>query len=126
MVLTWRKKIGDQGEKIAEEFLLKQGMKLLARQFKVSVGEVDLIMVDQEEIVFVEVKSRRNQSYGWPEESVTLTKIKKIWRTAQFYLQENKIFDQNWRIDVIAIQLVDGQKPAIHHIQAIDIPEKNC
>ena len=103
MAITWRKKIGDQGEKIAEKFLKKQGMKFLTRQFKTSTGEIDLIMQDRSEIVFVEVKYRKNEDYGNGLYSITKSKQRKLIKTAAIYLKSKRIKDIPYRFDIISI-----------------------
>lgn len=120
---TWRRRFGDQGEKTAAKYLSDQGMKILDRQYGVRGGEIDLIAQDSEEIVFVEVKSRQDESFGYPEEAVTPEKIRKIMRAIQYYLSEKKWEDKNWRIDVVAIQFTDRGEPKVHHVKAVDMPE---
>ncbi|MBU0646532.1 YraN family protein [Patescibacteria group bacterium] len=120
---TWRRWFGDQGEKAAAQYLQSQGLKILDRQYGVRGGEIDLVAQDGEEIVFVEVKSRRDESFGFPEEAVTPAKIRKIRRAIQYYLQAKKQEDRPWRIDVVAIQFANGQEPKVHHVKAVDMPE---
>ena len=107
---------------MAAEFLQSQGMTILVSQYKKSFGEIDLIAQDGDEVVFVEVKSRATQTYGYPEDSVTAEKISHIVRVAQRYLLEQQ-FEGPWRIDVLSIEY-DKTPPKITHLKNIDIPER--
>ena len=116
-----RRKFGNEGEGIAADFLEKKGMKIEERQKKTNFGEIDLVCIDQGEIVFVEVKTRKTETFGYPEDSITKTKFAHMLRSAKAYLLEKHITDKPWRIDVVAIQIKNG-KSEILHFKAIDIP----
>jgi putative endonuclease len=95
---------GQLAEQQACEFLTGKGLKLLVRNFSCKFGEIDLIMQDRDEIVFVEVRVRNNRSHADAIESVDATKQRKIIRTATHYLQVVKQLDKvNCRFDVIGI-----------------------
>jgi len=91
-------------EDIAAEFLQRQGLELLVTNYRNRTGEIDLIMVDDQTLVFVEVKQRRDSQFGRPEESVGMAKQAKLRRTAASYLQHHDR-SQSWpcRFDVVAI-----------------------
>ena len=114
------KTLGNKGENIANEFLIKKGYKILERNFKFSKGEIDIIAQDKNEIVFVEVKTRRNMHYGNPIDSITINKKKHIYNTANYYLYINKLYCKCIRFDVIEIY-VSSEKTYINHIKNIDI-----
>jgi putative endonuclease len=96
------KKIGNQAENHACEYLQKKGLRLIERNYFCALGEIDLIMQDNDEIVFVEVRSR-NQ-YGDALESIDEYKQAKLIKTAMYYLQKTKQYDKvNCRFDVIGI-----------------------
>ena len=78
---------GTAAEDLALRYLEAQGMTLVTRNFRCRTGELDLIMRDGEQLVFVEVRSRRYIRYGTPAESVTRTKQQRLLRAAAFYLQ---------------------------------------
>jgi putative endonuclease len=111
-----RRVFGNRAEKLAEQFLKNTGMNIVARQYKTKIGEIDLIARDGDEIVFVEVKARRSSTFGYPEESVTQAKLKKITLVSQQYLKDKQIEDILYRIDVIAIEMRQGS-PVITHIK---------
>ncbi len=114
---SYRQKIGKKGEKIAADFLEKQGIKVIEFNYYTRYGEVDLIARDRGEIVFVEVKTRKSKKYGKPQEAITKTKQTNLIRTAQVYLQKNNLEESDWRIDVVAINLKKGQVLFIEQIK---------
>ena len=117
-----RRIFGNAGENQAAQFLRDKGFQVIHQQYKSTYGEIDLICQDGNEIVFVEVKSRHSDLAD-PEDSVTHAKIGHIVRTAEAYLDEKKIGDVPWRIDVVAIEYDHGTK-SVTHIEDIDIPER--
>lgn len=98
------REIGLQAEQVACHFLEKNGLKLLARNYRCTFGEIDLIMRDNNDIVFVEVRKRTNIDFGSAVESVTLTKQRKVIKAAMHYLQKLRWFDKvHCRFDIIGI-----------------------
>jgi len=79
---------GAQAEDSAAEFLERQGLKLVERNYRCRMGEIDLIMDDRATRVFVEVRLRRNRDFGGAAESITQSKQGKLIRAAQYYLQQ--------------------------------------
>jgi len=110
-----RRKTGSIGEEIACEFFSKLGYEIIERNYQYGHGEIDIIAMDREILVFIEVKYRKNLEYGPPETAITKGKQKLIRRTAEAYLYENDIKDQECRIDVAAILHLSGTKPEISH-----------
>ncbi len=112
------KKTGDEGEELAVELLESKGYKIVKRNYRYGKGEIDIIAEDpnEEGLVFVEVKSRKNLEFGLPEEAITKNKIKQLKRIAELYLYENDIKEILCRFDVIAILMLPGQKPEINHL----------
>lgn len=96
--------IGQKAEQEAATFLEKKGLILLVRNYHCLFGEIDLIMRDHDDIVFVEVRKRSNPYYATPEESVDITKQRKLIKTALHYLQKQRWFDKvQCRFDVVGI-----------------------
>lgn len=116
-----RRLFGNQQEDAVARFLEHKGYVVSQRQYKNVYGEIDLICQDGDEIVFVEVKARHGDLAD-PEDSVTIAKIGHIVRTAQTYLEEQKLDETAWRIDVVAVEY-DNWTKKITHIEDIDIPE---
>jgi putative endonuclease len=116
-----RRLFGTDVEKYVAAHLEKQGYRILAHQYKTKFGEIDLVCQDGDEVVFVEVKARASNAFGYPEESVHTTKLRKIVRCAQVFLQKRDS-NQAWRIDVVAVEM--GAHPRLLHLKSIDIPER--
>ena len=106
---------GKEGERIAADFLKKNGYRIVEVNYRCPIGEIDIIARDKNEIVFVEVKARKSFALGYPEEAVGLKKQKKMSQLALWYLQEKNIIDVRARFDVVAIVLL----PAEHDIRLI-------
>ncbi len=98
---------GRAGEAAAESHLRSLGYRVLARNYRTGEGEVDIVALDGETLVFVEVKARRTSvlKFGRPEESLTKTKQRRLVAAAQSYLAEQGPADADWRIDLVAIEL---------------------
>ena len=119
-LLADRKSLGRWGEKRSERFLKSKGLKTLTRNFSCKAGEIDLIMVDNDRtIVFVEVKTRADESFSTSESAITTGKKAKMVRTARYFLATNEIEDRPLRFDVVTAVL--GQKGPVqirHHENA--------
>lgn len=98
--------IGQLAESACCKYLQKQGLKLLSRNYRGKRGEIDIIMQDNDSLVFIEVRYRKNNLYGGPLASITPKKQKRILATAEQYLQQETNI-KNGRIDVVAM----SQKP---------------
>ena len=108
--------LGKEGERIAEIFLRKKGYKLVERNYRCAAGELDLIMLDQRVIVFVEVKTRTGIRYGTPLEAVEVRKQQKMIYAAQFFLSAKKLSQREARFDVVGISWI-GVQPSVEHIE---------
>ena len=106
-----RQGLGRTGERLAAEELSRQGYHILEKNFRCSYGEIDLVAEDEQDLIFVEVKTRRGSAFGLPEEAVTLRKQQKIIQVASYYLDLHACSQRSWRIDVVAVQLDKGGKP---------------
>jgi putative endonuclease len=103
-----RRRLGDRGERIAEQFLLERGYTLLERNYRCRTGEIDLVCRDGAILAFIEVKTRRGTAFGVPEEAVDRRKLAHIEAACLQYLDDHGTPDQAWRVDVVAIQLDPG------------------
>lgn len=117
----YNKNLGQQGEQMIESHLSEKGYEILERNYRKKTGEIDLIAKDPEkdEIVFIEVKTRRSEKFGRPEEAVNLRKLRKIEKTALFWLNENKKTETPWRIDILALELGTGIQ--ITHLKNVSL-----
>ena len=85
--------------------MLSLGYAILERNFRCRYGEIDLVAEHAQDLVFVEVKTRRGTAYGLPEEAVNLRKQRKIVEVAHHYIDVHACSERSWRVDVVAIQL---------------------
>ncbi len=108
--------LGQWGEEQAVNYLRKQGLKILARNYRAPVGEIDIIACSKKELLFVEVKTRRGTGFGLPQEAVGSRKQQQIIRTAQWYLQQEKTGKLQPRFDVVAILCQSEESVTIQHL----------
>lgn len=113
--MTTRSK-GDKGEKLALEFLKKRGYRIIGRNFHSRVGEIDIIALEGNTLVFIEVKTRWSKKFGSPQEAVTPRKLHSIAKTANYYKILHPNLPDEMRIDVLAIKL-GGESPKFDLIQ---------
>ncbi len=112
-----RHELGKTGEEIGTQYLINNGYKLIIRNFRCRQGEIDIIAKDKDEIVFIEVKTRRNTNYGCPIDAVDKRKQKHILNASKFYIYKNKLEKRKIRFDVIEVYKKD--KFYINHIKNI-------
>ncbi len=104
-----KRKIGGSNESLACDFITSHGGLIAERNFSCRQGEVDIIALDGGYLCFIEVKYRKDESFGLPEEAVSFQKQKKICKVSKFYLYSKyKSFDIPIRYDVLAISVIDG------------------
>ncbi len=103
-------RLGDRGERYAARYLKKQGLRIVARNYRNQFGEIDLIAVDGDQVVFVEVKTRKSNKFGEPVEAVGYAKQKKLTQLAMVYLKRHKLLDRPARFDVVGILWPEGAK----------------
>jgi putative endonuclease len=107
--------LGIKGEDLAVRFLKKKGYRILSRNYKTPLGEIDIIAEDGRTLVFVEVKTRTDNSYGLPFEAVNHRKREKLRKVALYYLKNCLKKDAPSRFDVLSIQ-AGSDKDEIEHI----------
>ena len=120
---------GSYGEELAVKYLKSEGYKILERNYRIRGGEIDIVCMDGEYLVFVEVKARWSHEYGLPSESMTPWKIKALLKTAQFYLLKIKWGDRPYRLDFVSVDFADPdsigaddpQNPKIELIKNITV-----
>ncbi|HEY5544077.1 MAG TPA: YraN family protein [Candidatus Binatia bacterium] len=108
--------LGQEGERLAERYLRKKGYKLVERNYRCAVGELDLIVLDRRIVVFVEVKTRTGHGFGSPLEAVEFRKQRKMIQAAQFFLSAKGLQQREARFDVIGISW-PGREPVLEHIE---------
>lgn len=107
------KNTGHRGENFAEKYLVKNGYRILARNFSTDLGELDLVVTDNSYLIFVEVKARMSDKYGMPSEAVDYNKQRKICMVASQYIKRSMLYGAPTRFDVIEVRLDTGE---INHI----------
>jgi putative endonuclease len=113
-----RREAGQRGERLAAEYLSKQGYRVLARNHRTALGELDLIAQDGLEVVFVEVKTRVGGRSRTPEEAVDGRKVARLERLGESFLQSMGREEAMWRIDVVAVVLdSDGRLQRLDHLR---------
>ena len=111
--------LGDRGENLAARYLEERGFRVLERQLRGRHGELDLIAMDGETVVFVEVKTRTTRGAGDPAEAVTFAKQKRITQSALTYLKRRGWLERRTRFDVVSILWNGGDgKPEIQHYRS--------
>ena len=113
-----KKSLGNYGEDLACEFLIKKGYKILERNFNCRLGELDIICMYRGLLVFIEVKCRYSLNYGVGIESINFTKVKRIISSSKFYIHLKNLYNLNVRYDIINIDLnLEENKKNIQHYE---------
>lgn len=99
------KTIGSHGEQLATEFLIKNGYKIIDRNFRCRFGEIDIIAQEGETLVIVEVKTRYTNSFGSPSECIGFKKRSNMLKTVYVFISNHKFFNCNIRIDALEVIL---------------------
>ncbi len=117
-LLRDRSLLGRWGERHCEKFLKRKGFKKLARNFSCKTGEIDLVMTDMDgTIIFVEVKTRANESFEDVESAITPIKRRKLLKTGRYFLATYNIKERPFRFDVVSIVLGESGREQIRHYE---------
>ena len=129
MIFNRRRLLGDKArlgrwsERRCERFLRNKGLRTLTRNYSCKLGELDLVMVDPEgAIVFVEVRSRADEDFGPPEDTITAGKRQRLKRAVRYFLAANRIEDRPLRFDIVTLVLGRRGPPQIHHYENAFVP----
>lgn len=112
--------LGAEGERHARAFLEQRGLRFREANARVPGGEIDLVMEDpsQNELVFVEVRTRQGTAFGSPEESLTAQKRRALARSLSWYVARIR-WNGFYRLDLVGIVVADGKAPTVTHISHI-------
>jgi putative endonuclease len=114
------KALGVRGERLAEQHLVEQGVRLLTRNYRIPFGEIDLVMEEEGELVAVEVKTRSLEDLEQPEEAVSWRKLQRIVQALTAYAADQDYLEKPWRIDVVVIQVApDGNVVRLEHMRSV-------
>jgi putative endonuclease len=111
--------LGRYGEDLAEEHLRRQGMVILARNWRCPVGELDIVARDGSTLVICEVKTRRSRAYGSPLEAVGPRKLRRLRELALRWLDDEGIHVPDIRFDVIGILQPATGRPILEHVRGV-------
>ena len=111
-----RKDVGNIGENIASKYLKAKGFRIVERNFRCRMGEIDIIADKDGDLYFVEVKTRKNERYGTPFESITLKKQQKIVKIAQYFLLRAKK-EVNCHFSVVGIMLGNQENHKVDFLE---------
>jgi putative endonuclease len=107
------------GEEIAAKYLTKKGYQIIDRNFRKGYGEIDIVAIHNNVLVFIEVKTRTTGLYGGAIEAISYAKLKKLTKTCEYYKMLHSKLPQALRIDAILIDLENGEPKSINHIENI-------
>ena len=111
--------IGADGETLVSSFLEKQGAVILARNWRIKAGEIDIVARLDKTLIFVEVKSRTSARYGHPLESINADKAFRLQRLALAWIALHDQWGADYRIDCAAVSYCSGLKPEIDYREAV-------
>ena len=118
-----RKQLGVRGEDLACAELERQGMRILERNWRCRLGEIDIIAAEADAtgltLVFCEVKCRSGLGFGHPLEAITYTKMRTLRQLAAQWMREHRMKASSIRLDAIGVVLVPGQEPSLTHRRAV-------
>jgi len=110
--------IGKYGEGLACKYLESKGYKIKERNYRTFLGEIDIVCEYKKNIIFVEVKTRRSDKFGYPEEAINFIKQRKIIKNALCYLSKYHLWSENCCFDVILVRISkDKDIKSIKHIR---------
>lgn len=111
--------VGDYGEQVACRHLEEQGYVLVDRNWRCDQGELDIVAMDQDTLVFCEVKTRRSGRYGSPVEAVVPAKAARLRRLALRWLREHDLHRRQIRIDVLGVRVQRSGAAQIEHLRGV-------
>ena len=112
-----RRDTGILGEKLAAEFLSERGYHILETNYRCPEGEIDIVTRYDDSLVFVEVRTRQSRRFGTPEESITPVKKERMRLAAARYREAHDNLPEQWRIDVVVVELSRGKPTRIELIE---------
>jgi putative endonuclease len=110
---------GRWGEETAAAYLEAKGYTILARNFHTAHGEIDIVASKAAGLIFIEVKTRSSNTFGYPEDSVTQRKQAHLLSAASDYIQTHPESGESWQFDLIAIERKPGGSPEIVHFENV-------
>ena len=118
-----RAALGAAGEKVARRHLKRLDYFILARNYRCQAGELDLIALDGDVIVFVEVKTRTDAAAADPSEWITPAKRRQLIKVARYYIHVKDAYNRPCRFDALSVLMRDGARPVVQHFQDAFTPD---
>jgi putative endonuclease len=115
-----KQKIGKWGEELASRFLINKGYKIIARNVRTPYGEIDILAESNNNLVFIEVKTRTNKVFGNPEVALSPRKLFHMETSALYYIQNND-YEGGWQLDAISILKIGENPPEIVHFENVSL-----
>ncbi len=106
-----RREAGSRGEQLAASYLEQEGYRVVRRNYRCPLGEIDLVVEGPDGLVFVEVRTKRVPCLFRPEETIGRSKALRLVRLAEHYLDATGQQERPWRVDVVAVELGAGDEP---------------
>ena len=123
MAENGRQALGVRGEELATAELRRQGMEILARNWRCKLGEIDIVAAESSggrlTVVFCEVKCRSGLGFGDPLEAITWAKLRTLRTLAAEWMAAHAVPAQGIRLDAIGVLLIRGQEPRLTHVKAV-------
>jgi putative endonuclease len=114
---TAKDAVGRYGEQVAVDYLVDQGMRLLDRNWRCSVGEIDAILRDGDTLVFAEVKTRRNDQFGVPADAIGHAKRARMRRLATIWLAQSRLRSPHVRFDLVSVRPQRAGAADVEHLR---------
>lgn len=111
--------LGDEGEQLVSDRLREQGWQILERNWRCDIGELDIVALDGDVMVFCEVKTRRSHRYGTPVEAVTPQKARRLRRLAMRWLADHGRYAPRLRIDVVGVTRPRRGPAVFQHLRGV-------
>lgn len=115
-----RRALGARGEDLAAAFFIRRGFRVLARNWRAGRIEIDLVILKDNEVRIVEVKTRKSLGAGYPEEAITDKKLSRLAEAADRFLEERPALPRDAHFDVLAIVIGKNGVPVFQHIRDIE------
>ena len=115
--MDYRRRLGSEGESLALAYLKDKGLELVAKNYRCRLGELDLVMRQKEQIVFVEVRTKSSAAFGTGLESITSKKRTKLKMLAQQFLAHYGLQGSDIRFDIVSIQKPFHGPAVIEHLE---------
>ena len=112
-----KKELGAKGEEIAVRYLKSRGYRILERNYRIRLGEIDIIAEQGADLVFIEVKTRSDTLFGSPFDSVTVPKQRQLSKVALEYISKHGCHNRPARFDVVGVQLKEVHAPQLQDVK---------